>query len=195
MSWIKVISYDEAKAGLKKVYDRIKGPNNYIDNVFLAQSLRPRTLTGHMALYKHTIHNPNNTLPKWYLEAIGIYVSHLNGCDYCMTHHFQGFKRLYPNAEKANEYLTAIRTQSQDSFFGDKYDMGFGYARRLTQDPRTMQADHVRLLQDGGFTDGEILELNQVVGYFNYGNRTSLGLGVTLQGDIIGTTPQTLEKE
>ena len=37
--------------------------------------------------------------------------------------------------------------------------------------------------------DGEILEVNQVVAYFCYANRTVLGLGVTTEGDIIGLSP------
>ena len=105
MSWIKVISYDKAGTILRKAYDRVKGPNNYIDNVFLVHSLRPKTLLGHMHLYKNTIHNPKNSLPKWYLEAIGVFVSHLNGCHYCIAHHSEGFKRLYPDPAAVDQIL------------------------------------------------------------------------------------------
>ena len=34
--------------------------------------------------------------------------------------------------------------------------------------------------------DGEILEVNQVVAYFNYSNRVLNGLGVTTEGDVVG---------
>jgi len=34
-----------------------------------------------------------------------------------------------------------------------------------------------------------ILELNQVVAYFNYANRTANGLGVTTVGDELGLSP------
>ena len=37
--------------------------------------------------------------------------------------------------------------------------------------------------------DGEILEINQVVSYFNYANRSVLGLGVDITGDILGLSP------
>ena len=65
MSWIRIISYSEATGKLKKLYDRIKGPDNYIDNIMLVHSLRPNTLEGHMSLYKNTLHHANNTLAKW----------------------------------------------------------------------------------------------------------------------------------
>jgi uncharacterized protein YciW len=44
-------------------------------------------------------------------------------------------------------------------------------------------------LKAAGFSDSEILEINQVVSYFNYANRTVLGLGVNLDGDILGLSP------
>ena len=34
--------------------------------------------------------------------------------------------------------------------------------------------------------EGEILEANQIICYFNYVNRSINGLGVTTQGDIVG---------
>ena len=41
-------------------------------------------------------------------------------------------------------------------------------------------------LRSAGWTDGEILEINQIVGYFNYVNRLLNGLGVTTEGDVVG---------
>ena len=52
MAWIKTIGYNEADDDLKRVYDRVKGPENNIDNVLLIHSLRPHSLIGHMALVK-----------------------------------------------------------------------------------------------------------------------------------------------
>ena len=40
--------------------------------------------------------------------------------------------------------------------------------------------------EDYNVTDGEILEANQIICYFNYVNRTINGLGVTTEGDIVG---------
>jgi len=47
----------------------------------------------------------------------------------------------------------------------------------------------VQRLRTAGWNDGEILEINQVVAYFNYANRTVLGLGVHTGRDIIGLSP------
>ena len=41
-------------------------------------------------------------------------------------------------------------------------------------------------LRTMGLDDGQILEANQIICYFNYVNRSINGLGVTNEGDIIG---------
>ena len=189
MSWIKIIPYESAGPDLKKVYDRIKGPDNYIDNVLLIHSLRPHSLTGHMALYKNVLHNRNNSLPKWYLEAIGVYVSHLNHCDYCVEHHFTGLRRLLKDDEKTVRFRKAVESDVLADFFDTKFASGAVYARKLTLNLSDMKESDINELRTSGFTDGEILELNQVAAYFNYANRTVVGLGVTTEGDILGLSP------
>ncbi|MDY8138230.1 peroxidase-related enzyme [Aquimarina sp. 2201CG5-10] len=189
MSWIKEIPYDEATGKLKSIYDRVKGPNNNIDNVLSIHSLRPHTLTGHMGLYKNVLHNSNNTLPKWYLETLGVYVSHLNQCSYCVDHHSAGLQRLINNEEKFQNILNCLTSDNIESFFDGHYLKGLGYAKKLTLAHRTINKSDIEELKKLGFSDGEILEINQVVSYFNYVNRTVVGLGVNTEGDIIGLSP------
>jgi len=189
MAWIKIIDYDEAKSSLKRIYDRVKGPDNNIDNVLLIHSLRPHSLTGHMTLYKNVLHNSANLLPKWYLEALGVYVSKLNYCDYCVTHHFAGFKRELKDDARADEFLEAVKKDDLKHFFDPKLYQGFLYAKKLTKKPRKIKKKDVEKLRGKDFSDGEILEINQVVSYFNYVNRTVVGLGVDLKGDILGLSP------
>jgi len=142
-----------------------------------------------MSLYKNVLHNSNNSLPKWYLESIGVYVSHLNECQYCVDHHFSGFKRLLNNDEKADEFYSAVVNDSLESYFEPKLYLGMVYSKKLTLATQDLNEKDVFDLKEAGFTDGEILEINQVTSYFNYANRTVLGLGVTTDGDIIGLSP------
>jgi uncharacterized protein YciW len=59
----------------------------------------------------------------------------------------------------------------------------------LTLDPKSLARVNIDTLKRLGFSDGEVLEINQVVSYFNYANRTVLGLGVHSEGDILGLSP------
>ncbi len=189
MSWIKTIPYEDADKDLKRVYNKVKGPNNNIDNVLLIHSLRPHSLIGHMALYKNVLHNSNNKLPKWYLESIGVYVSYLNRCYYCVEHHFSGLKRLLNDDDKANNFLEAIKKDALEDNFDSKLYQGMLYSKKLTLELHSIKKDDISKLKTLGFSEGEILEINQVTSYFNYVNRTVIGLGVTTEGDILGLSP------
>ncbi len=60
------------------------------------------------------------------------------------------------------------------------------YAEKLTLTPGEMVQSDVQALKDAEVDDGEILEANQIIGYFNYVNRQLNGLGVTTDGDVVG---------
>ncbi len=189
MSWIKTIAYDKASGRLKKLYDRIKGPGDNVDNIMLAHSLRPHTMEGHMALYKHVIHHSSNALAKSYLETVGVYVSMLNDCEYCIEHHFSGLCRLLKDQDRANAIRSALENEEPTAAFSGKDLAGLNYARLLTVDPTAIEAQDIDDLREAGFDDGEILELNQVSAYFAYANRTVLGLGINTDGDVLGLSP------
>lgn len=189
MSWIEIINYEQATGALKKLYDRISGPQKNIDNILKAHSLRPHTLEGHMELYKAVLHNRGNSLPKWLLESIGVYVSHMNRCLYCVDHHYVGLQKQLKDDERAAEIKKAVECNELETVFEDKYLAIMKYVRSLTKEPWTISKETVENMHETGLTDGEILEVNQVTAYFNYANRTVLGLGVTTEGDILGTSP------
>lgn len=204
MSWIRVVHRDEATGLLKILYDRITGSvkggssndsGQSIDNVLAVHSLRPHTLEGHMRLYKGVLHHRENTLPQWYLEVIGVYVSCLNRCDYCVEHHSIGLSRLLDDPQRHQEIVTHLRIDAPTTVFEGRWQEGLRYAKRLTQHPSTIEEDDIQHLRHTGFSDGEILEINQVVSYFNYVNRTVLGLGVTLHGDTLGLSPSDQDDE
>ena len=192
MSWIETLNYSAAKGKLKAIYERVKGPNNNIDNILMAHSLRPHTLEGHMTLYKYVLHHPGNTLPKWLLEAVGVYVSILNNCAYCVNHHYAGLARLLGNDEASLAIKAALNAQNPSlaaQHLSERDIACLVYAGALTNAPATVCEDDIHALRRVGLTDGEILEVNQVTAYFAYANRTVLGLGVTTSGDIIGLSP------
>ena len=190
MSWIKTIPYEKAAGKLKTLYDRIKGPDNNVDNIMMAHSLRPHTMEGHMALYKSVLHHHKNTLPKWLLETIGVYVSLLNGCAYCARHHFAGLARLLGDDEKSQAIWAALSKDNIDAApLTPAEKAALVYAKALTQTPGAMSENMIETLRAANFTDGEILEINQTAAYFAYANRTVTGLGCSAEGDILGLSP------
>lgn len=192
MAFIDVISPTRATGRLEKVYKRVRAPNGQVDNVLQVHSLRPHTLEGHMAIYKATLHHSANQLPAWYLEAIGVLVSRLNGCGYCAGHHTAGLLRLLKAAALDHEaYISALDYIDPVEPFTPREQLGLRYARKLTHTPGQIEEADISDLRAAGFDDGEILEINQVTAYFAYANRTVTGLGVNPAGELLGQSPET----
>lgn len=190
MSWIKTISYDDAAGKLMRLYDRVKGPGDNVDNIMMMHSLRPHTMEGHMAIYKYVLHHTGNTVPKWFLETLGVWVSSLNECNYCVEHHYAGLKKLLSDEERSGAIRSAIDSRSFSSApLSNKEKLAMAYAEVLTLAPSTLTEAHIIGLREAGYEDGEILEINQVSSYFSYANRTVLGLGCSTEGDILGLSP------
>ncbi|MGJ8663322.1 MAG: carboxymuconolactone decarboxylase family protein [Marinicella sp.] len=188
MTWINTIPFKKATGALLKLYNQVKGPDDNVDNIMLAHSLRPHTMQGHMTLYKYTLHHPANEIDKWFLECIGVYVSLLNECHYCVDHHYSGMSRLIGDPDKANQIKIELLTREHDLLTA-QHSVALDYAKALTREPGSMSESMIQSMQQVGWNDGEILEINQVAAYFNYANRTVLGLGVHTEGDIIGLSP------
>ncbi len=181
-----MISDADADATLTQALGEARTPHGTVDNVLRVHSLRPATLRGHMALYRSVLHDPEISLPFRLLEIAGTYVSILNGCDYSVTHHSSNLRRLVGDDERTQQIMYALTNRTpQDAFDGLELAL-LQYAEKLTLDVGRMDKSDYDKLIEAGCEDAQVLEINQVVGYFCYVNRLLNGLGVTTDGDVIG---------
>lgn len=190
-AWIKMISDEDADDNLKEVLDTARTPHGTVDNVMRVHSLRPNTMTGHVKLYRACLHDDSNTIPMWFQEVISSYVSTLNDCPYSYANHWSNARHLI-NEEPQTDDTRAAKIEAalqahrpEDAFEGAELAL-LQYAHKLTLEPGKMVQDDVQVLKEAGVDDGEILEANQIIGYFNYVNRLLNGLGVTTDGDTVG---------
>ena len=185
-AWINMISDEDASKELKQVLDLARTPHGTVDNVMRVHSLRPNTMKGHVTLYRAALHDDANTIPMWFQETVSSYVSILNDCAYSLENHWKNAAHLIDDAKKSDAIEKALWSKMpQDVFDGVELEM-LRYAEKLTLRPSSMVQEDVLALKAVGAEDGEILELNQIVGYFNYVNRLLNGLGVTTSGDTVG---------
>ena len=185
-AWIRMIEDQDADPGLLDVLKLARTPHGTVDNVMRVHSLRPNTMKGHVILYRAALHDDANTLPMWLQEVIGSYVSLLNDCDYSYANHWANAKHLMGDDAKADAAESALKNRKPEDAFDGKTLALLRYAQKLTLTPGEMARDDVTALTEAGVDDGEILEANQIIGYFNYVNRCLNGLGVTTEGDIVG---------
>ena len=185
-AWIRMIEDQDADPGLLEVLKLARTPHGTVDNVMRVHSLRPNTMKGHVILYRAALHDDANTLPMWLQEVIGSYVSLMNDCHYSYANHWANAKHLLGDDAKADAAESALKNRKPEDAFDGKTLALLRYAQKLTLTPGEMVQDDVTALTDAGVDDGEILEANQIIGYFNYVNRCLNGLGVTTEGDIVG---------
>src|SRR6185436_1641436 len=119
-AWIRMIPLEGATGKLAEMYERVKTPHGTVDNVMRAHSLRPQSMEGHVVLYRSVLHNPDNTLPFWFLEVVASYVSMTNRCDYSLTHHWANARRLINDSARAEAIEQALASAQPEKAFAGK---------------------------------------------------------------------------
>jgi uncharacterized peroxidase-related enzyme len=185
-AWIKMIADEDADQNLLDVLQLARTPHGTVDNVMRVHSLRPNTMRGHVILYRAALHDDANTLPMWLQETISSYVSILNDCPYSLANHWANARHLINDETKADAVEAALHARRPQEVFEGRELALLEYAAKLTLQPGDMVQTDVEHLKTQGLNDGEILEANQIICYFNYVNRSLNGLGVTTDNDVVG---------
>jgi uncharacterized peroxidase-related enzyme len=185
-AWIKMIPDEEASEDLLNILKLARTPHGTVDNVMRVHSLRPNTMKGHVVLYRAALHDETNTLPEWLQETISSYVSILNECPYSFANHWANARHLINDNTRADAIEKALNDHKPEDVFEGRELALLTYTEKLTTAPGKMVESDVEALKSNGIDDGQILEANQIIGYFNYVNRCLNGLGVSTDGDIVG---------
>jgi len=180
MSWIQVIDKNEATGRLKKIYDEITEKRGKISNIMKIHSLNPDAMKNHMNLYLSLMFGKSN-LSREERELIGVVVSKINKCDYCINHHAEALNFYWKDSDKLKIFL-----KSFDSVDLTRRQRGIiEYVVKLTKNPSDITKDDIEKLRKSGFSDEEILDINLICCYFNFVNRIALGLGVEFSNDEV----------
>ena len=183
-AWIRMIADEDADADLLEMLKLARTPHGTVDNVMRVHALRPSTMRGHVVLYRAALHDDANTLPMWLQETVSSYVSILNDCAYSLANHWANARHLIGDDDRADAIEKALHARQPETVFEGRDLALMRYAEKLTLSPGKMVQADVQALRDAGLDDGEILEANQIIGYFNHLNRLADGLGVDLEPEM-----------
>ena len=178
MAYIKVVGEDEADGKLFEIYDEIQRNRGRVSNILRVQSLNPKALRAHLDLYMATVFGKGG-LSRREAELLAVVVSHANGDEYCARHHSEALDRY----AKDPAWVKLVATDPSKAKLNEREAALVHFATGLTKTPAKGQKEAVAALRSRGFTDEQILQATQVVAYFNFANRISLGLGVELEQD------------
>jgi uncharacterized peroxidase-related enzyme len=79
---------------------------------------------------------------------------------------------------KDDETVRSIQSDYRIVALGPATRTLLDFAAKLTQTPQQMAEDDVDALRSAGFSDEDIVDAAQLVGYFNYSNRVMDSLGI-----------------
>ncbi|MEK6975190.1 MAG: peroxidase-related enzyme [Candidatus Thermoplasmatota archaeon] len=178
MAYIRVVGEDEADGKLFDIYDEIQRNRGRVSNILRASSLDPKALRAHLDLYMATVFGKGG-LSRREAELLAVVVSAANGDDYCAQHHSEALDRY----AKDPAWVKTLAADPGKAKLNEREAALAHFALGLTKHPAKGQKEAVAALRSRGFTDEQILQAAQVVAYFNFANRISLGLGVELEQD------------
>lgn len=176
MAYIRVIGEDEADGKLFDVYDEIQRNRGRVSNILRSQSLDPKALRAHLDLYMATVFGKGG-LSRREAELLAVVVSHANGDAYCAQHHAEALDRY----AKDPEWVKLVTNDPAKAKLTEREAALVHFALGLTKEPGKGQKKAVDALRSRGFTDEQVLQAVEIVAYFNFANRLSLGLGVELE--------------
>lgn len=178
MAYIKVVGEDEADGKLFEIYDEIQRNRGRVSNILRVQSLNPKALRAHLDLYMATVFGKGG-LSRREAELLAVVVSSVNGDQYCLTHHGEGLDRH----ARDPEWVKAVAKDPLKAKLNEREAALVHFAIGLTKEPAKGRKEAVSALRARGFHDEHILQAVEIVSYFNFANRLSLGLGADLEPD------------
>jgi uncharacterized peroxidase-related enzyme len=94
-----------------------------------------------------------------------------------VRHHGEGLRRLTKN----DALVEQLKADFRQALINEQDRTMLEYAVKLTVEPWNMIQADVEKLRQAGFPDADILDINQITGYFAFVNRLADGLGVELE--------------
>jgi uncharacterized peroxidase-related enzyme len=172
MSYVKLVSGDEAPPGLRKTYDAIRSEFGFLPNFMQALGRTPALLDGQMTLHAAAL--SDGALSARLKEQIGLVVSGLNSSSYCIAVHMEMLRKL--GVEK--QFGKKLATDYENAPASDKEKVLFRFAAKLTRRPYDFSRKDVEAVYAAGWNEQALFELVMTVAYFNYINAVSIGLGL-----------------
>jgi uncharacterized peroxidase-related enzyme len=165
--WIATVPWQGSSGVLREAYDWQAASLGEPTEFTQLGSLYPELVMERLRLYKVVEAAPSGLSP---LERrVAAYVtSTLNQTPHCAS----GLVHRLADLGVAVDDLGDLRKSDQ------RLNAIAEYAEKLTRQPDRMDYADIEQLRHAGLDDLDILDLNNIVGYFNYINRVANGLGL-----------------
>src|SRR5919204_44400 len=167
MAWIETIPPEQATGTLREAYDwqarRLGAPTEYTQ----LGSLYPDLVMLRLQLYKTVEACPSGLSPIE-RQLAALVTSVLNETPHCSS----GLRLKLESLGLARTAIDAICSDPASAELGDaRQNAIVAYAAKLTSSSGSIVPEDIEALRSVGLTDLEILDVNNMVAYYNYTNR------------------------
>ena len=173
MSWVPLVSDQQASPEVKRIYDSIRERWGFVPNYFHALGRDQQLLQDQMNLFTNAMYDDRG-LPRIIKEEIALVVSGLNTSTYCLAAHMQILGNL--GVEKAVGRKLAVDYASAP--VEPNVMELFRFAEKLTRRPADIEKADVDRLREAGWSEAAIVDTVLVTSLYNCANRFSAGLGL-----------------
>ena len=171
--WIATVDPADATGELAEAYAHQDARMGRVTGITRLGSLYPALVAERLRLYDVVEATPSS-IPDWAKRAVVLLVSALNGCHFCMASNTE--KLVAAGHGRDAEAIAADPLGA--SIDDPAVDALLVYARRLTREPGAVSAADLGALRAAGWSDLDILDVNNITAYYAYINRVTAGLGL-----------------
>jgi uncharacterized peroxidase-related enzyme len=173
-AWIRTIPWDEATGELADAYNWQAASLGEPAEFTMLGSLYPAIVDERLRLYR-TVENCPSSLDPVERQAAAWVVSLLNGTDHCAS----GLSLKLTSLGLADDAKAAIASNPAAPNTGQpRLDAILAHAAKLTSEPTNMDRSDLDTLRGHGLDDLDLVDLNNMISYYNYINRVVMGLGL-----------------
>lgn len=173
MSWVPLVSDEQASPEVKGMYDDIRKGWNFVPNYFHALGRDAQLLRDQMNLFTNALYTDRG-LTRVVKEQVALVVSGLNTSSYCVAAHMQILGQLGLNKAMTYKLATDYPAASVEPRIMEL----FRFAEKLTRRPGDMEKADVDRLREAGWNDAEIFDTVLITALYACANRFSAGLGL-----------------
>lgn len=159
----KTVENPAMKAYFDKCFEKI----GFVPNVLQAYSARPERWNAFVTSYHAIMDKKTSTLTPLEREMIAVVVSSVNRCYYCLVAHGAAVRTLSGDPELGEMLVANYRVAE----LSDRHRAMLDFAWKLTATPWEIDEPDRQGLRDAGFSENEIFDIGEVVGFFNFSNR------------------------
>ncbi|MDG3011176.1 peroxidase-related enzyme [Rhodococcus sp. D2-41] len=165
-------SDDDIPEGLRSLFAKAQQAVGFLPNVFRGYAYRPERFS---SWFRHfsALQEPTPNLDTADREMIGVVVSAINRCPYCVISHGHALRAALGDQFTAD----AIAVNWRHADLDDRRRAICAYAEKLTRAPHTVGEDDLRALAAVGLSTEEVWDVVELVAMYAFTNRLALATG------------------